>query len=273
MTRRFLTAALPALFFAFGASAHEVWIEPLQWQAAPSETVSAHLRNGEYFKGIDLIWHPDQTIRAEAWINGQISPISGRLGDRPALKTDAAAEGLLVLVHQADYRTITYTDFAKFAAFLEEKGYASVLDRHAARRLPETQVTEAYARFSKSLVAIGEGAGSDASRGLELELVALTNPYTAPAEAPMTVQLFYQGAPLAENKVTVFERGADDAVTEIFLQTDARGVASFPVTPGRTYLVDSVVLREPSRELVVQTRGAVWESLWASLTFTLPGAQ
>lgn len=273
MKHRFWLAALPAALAAFNASAHEVWIEPLQWQVSPADTVQAQIRNGEYFEGFDLTWNDKQTMRAEAWIDGDMTGIEGRLGDRPALKLDAPDEGLLVLLHQSGYRTLVYDSFEKFTSFLTEKGYSSVLDRHAERRLPETQVKEAYIRFSKSLIAVGDGVGADALRGMELELVAETNPYTASPDAPMTVQLFYQGVPLAKNKVTVFERAEDGSVTEIFLETDADGRTAFPLTPGNTYLVDSVVLREPSRDLVVETRGAVWESLWASLTFQVPEAQ
>lgn len=272
MNRLTLWLAVPAFWTAFGASAHEVWIEPLNWQAAPSGAVQAHIRNGEYFDGFDLTWNDRQTVRAEAWVQDDMSAIEGRLGDRPALATQAAQEGLLALLYQSGYRTIVYDDFEKFTAFVTEKGHApSVLEQHAARKLPETPVTEAYARFAKSLLAVGNGAGSDSLRGMELELVALTNPYVTGDTAAMAVRLFYRGAPLAGNKVTVFERAEDMSVTEIFLTTDADGRASFDVRPGMTYLVDSVVIREPSRALLAETPGAVWESLWASLTFRLPG--
>lgn len=273
MKTLFLSIALPIALVATSPTAHEVWIEPVQWQVTQASTVQAHIRNGEYFDGFDLTWNDKQTLRSEAWAQDYMVEIVGRLGDRPALKMQADAEGLLVLLHQSDYRTVDYDDFSKFAAFLTEKGYASILTEHAKRRLPERQIKEAYARFSKSLVAVGDGEGLDAFRGLELELVALTNPYTAPRNEPMTVQLYYEGAPLSNNKVTVFERAEDGIVNQIFLQTDAEGKSSFPMNAGMTYLVDSVVLREPSRDLVVKTRGAVWESLWASLTFKVPNDQ
>lgn len=270
MTRSSLLLSIPVILTAVGTSAHEVWIEPTQWQVEQLDTVQANIRNGERFDGFDLTWNDKQTRRAEAWLQEDMSEILGRLGDRPALKVPSVAEGLLVLLHQSDYRTVDYDDFSKFAAFLTEKGYESILTEHAKRRLPKSQIKEAYARFSKSLVAVGDGKGLDAFRGLELELVALTNPYTAPRNEPMLVQLYYEGAPLPNNKVTVFERAEDGIVNQIFLQTDAEGKSSFPINAGMTYLVDSVLLREPSRDLVVKTRGAVWESLWASLTFKVP---
>ena len=53
------------------------------------------------------------------------------------------------------------------------------------------------------------------------------------------------------------------------MQTDDNGVATFPVRPGYSYMVDAVVLREPSDRLAEQF-GAVWETLWANLTFAVP---
>jgi hypothetical protein len=44
-------------------------------------------------------------------------------------------------------------------------------------------------------------------------------------------------------------------------------VATVPVTAGHAYMLDAVVLREPEG---VSNPGALWESLWANLTFAVP---
>jgi hypothetical protein len=51
-------------------------------------------------------------------------------------------------------------------------------------------------------------------------------------------------------------------------RTDADGIASLPVK-GFSYLVDAVVLREPTAELAAEAEIA-WETLWAALTFGVP---
>ena len=50
------------------------------------------------------------------------------------------------------------------------------------------------------------------------------------------------------------------------MQTNAEGIAIVPVKAGYAYLLDNVLLREPSEALAQET-GAVWETLWAALTF------
>lgn len=273
MRKLILTSVFPILFSAIAAQGHEVWIEPLSWDAAQQQDVKANIFNGEHFDGFALTWNDKSVVRAEAWSGDQASTIEGRLGDRPALTVSGPNDGLVTLVYQSTYRTVDYDSYEKFASFVDEKGHGWVLDRHTERKLSRTAIKEAYARFAKSLIPVGDAEGADGFRGMELELVALTNPYTAPDADRMSVRLYYRQVVLPDNRVTVFERAPDGSVTTRLLQTDQNGEASFPVAQGATYLVDAVVLREPARSVVVETRGAVWESLWASLTFTSPDAQ
>ena len=80
----------------------------------------------------------------------------------------------------------------------------------------------------------------------------------------------YRDAVMPDNRVTLFDRAPDGTVAILTQQADSRGTVAFDITPGHTYLVDTVMIRPTSRELLVQTKGAVWESLWASLTFQVP---
>ena len=124
--------------------------------------------------------------------------------------------------------------------------------------------TERYSRHAKSLIAVGSGAGSDRESGLETEFVALENPYTFKGDT-LPVQLFYQQKPRAAAQVEIFERAPDDSVSITLTQTDTEGRADIPVKPGHTYLLDAVVLRPSDPET-----GAIWETLWAALTFAVP---
>ncbi|WP_439524624.1 DUF4198 domain-containing protein [Marivita sp.] len=273
MRKLILSSVIPVLFSAIAAQGHEVWIEPVEWEARQQAEIRANIYNGEQFDGFALSWNEKSNVRAEAWSDGQVTKLGGRLGDRPALATSGQEDGLLTLLYQSTYRTVDYDSYEKFASFVNEKGHDWVLDQHAERKLSNTAIKEAYSRFAKSLVSTGDGQGADAFRGMELELVALTNPYARPLLDKMSVRLFYQESVLPENRITVFERAPDGSVSTILLQSDQNGEADFTVKPGATYLVDAVVLREPTRDLVIETRGAVWESLWASLTFQVPDAQ
>ena len=140
---------------------------------------------------------------------------------------------------------------------------------HDGRGLPDAGFTETYMRFSKSLVSVGSGAGADRRVGLETELVALTNPYTADPADGFAVQLFYRNDPRADAQIEVFVRSPEGEVTTSYIRTDADGIGRVAVLPAHEYMLDAVLIREPSAVLQEAT-GAVWQTLWANLTFAVP---
>jgi len=141
------------------------------------------------------------------------------------------------------------------------------VDQHKSRGLPDTGFKEAYSRYGKSLIAVGDGAGADQNVGLLTEIVALANPYTDDLTDGLPVQVLYEGKPRANVQVELFDRAPDGEVAVTLHRTDNTGVAVIPVAPGHEYLVDSVVMRAVGP---ADDKGHVWESLWASLTFKVP---
>ncbi|TNF22915.1 MAG: DUF4198 domain-containing protein [Rhodobacteraceae bacterium] len=262
-----LFSVLALLCLPLSAAAHEFWIDARQWQVAPGAPLQADLRVGQDFEGPSFAYLPHRTRRFDIVTGGTIAPVEGRAGDRPGLDTVAPAEGLAVVVHVTGDHLLTYTDWAIFESFLTHKAWTPVLAEHRARGLPETGFRERYSRHAKALVAVGDGRGSDGEVGLETEIVALANPYVDDLTEGLPVRVLYQGKPRPGAQVEVFAKGPDGTVSVQVYEADAEGGATIAVTPGVTYLVDSVVLRplEPEGE-----RDPVWESLWASLTFRVP---
>lgn len=77
---------------------------------------------------------------------------------------------------------------------------------------------------------------------------------------------YYQGRAQANTQIELFEKSPQGEVKTSRLRTNDLGVVVLPVKPNHHYLVDMVVLREPSKTLAKDKR-AVWETVWASLTF------
>jgi uncharacterized GH25 family protein len=262
-----LTAFVATMFLGPATSiAHEFWIEPQEYQVQSDAPLIADLRNGQKFTGSELAYFDKRFQRFDLVQNGKTIPADGRMGDVPALQLKAQGDGLLVIVHQTVPKTLRYSEWEKFAAFVTHKGFDDIPARHAARGLPDKGFSETYTRYAKALVGIGTSEGRDAPTGMETEFVALTNPYTDDPSQGMAVQLLYQGAPRADAQIEVFDRNPDDVVTISLERTDADGKATIPIHAGHTYLLDAVVLREAP-----ENDKAVWESLWAALTFAVPG--
>jgi uncharacterized GH25 family protein len=266
--RSFVTAA--CLLVATTASAHEYWLDPADYQVQPGAKITANIRNGQLFEGMNLAYIPNRTERFDLMFDGKQVAVEGRMGDSPALQIIAPpTDGLLIAVHEASKSKLTYTEWEKVVGFAEHKDFPDMVADHIAAGYPQDKVREDYWRFSKTLIAVGDGHGADVDMGMETELTALTNPYAADFDDTMQIALTYQNAPRAASQIEVYERDADNQVIVTKYRTDADGHASFPVRPGMTYLVDAVKLR-PGPEAGETPDAAHWQTLWASLTFAVP---
>ncbi|MEL6203974.1 MAG: DUF4198 domain-containing protein [Pseudomonadota bacterium] len=248
------------------AVAHEFWLSPESYRVASGGEIAVRLRVGEDFRGPSYVYSPNAFVRFDMVSAGLSKPVDGRLGDDPALVAETPESGLVVVVHETTDRSVVYTEWDRFVSFVEHKGYADAPARHRARGLPKSGFRERYRRFAKTLVAVGDGAGTDAAQGLRTEIVALANPYADDLGQGLPVLVMFEGAPRVGAQVELFAQAPDGTVTATFHTTDDAGRAILPVEAGYTYLVDSVVLLEVDAEAVE----AVWESLWASLTFSVP---
>lgn len=265
-----LAAAVLIIIATVQARAHEYWIEPSAYQIAPGEEIAIHLRNGEKFSGTSLIYNANDFARFEARLGETTAPIEGVLGDRPAAQWRAQQPGLHALVYVSLGDSLRYKTFEKFEKFATHKDLDSFLVEHREQGLPTSDFTESYKRFARSLVAVGAQGNADADQadGLETEIVALANPYLGGLER-LPVKVLYRGAPRANAQVELFEKGPDGAVEVSMHRTNADGVAQLPIRSGRAYLADAVVMRRPESARA-KASGAVWETLWASLTFAAP---
>ena len=251
------------------ALSHEFWIEPEKFQVETGEPVVAQIKNGEQFKGINLAYFERRIARFDWSYGGDRTDVRARAGDVPALHMEAPDDGLLVLSYQSMPSTLTYGDWEKFTDFVAHKGFPQALEQHAARGLPDTKFKEVYTRYCKALVGVGTAQGQDIRTGMDTEIVAGANPYTDTLGGKFPITVFYMGKPRAMAQVEVFEMDSEGQVDVFVLQTDSSGQVVVPVKPGRRYLLDAVVLRQPDPETAEQY-DAVWETLWASLTFAVP---
>lgn len=248
--------------------AHELWIEAVDWQPPVEGRLEADLVNGQLFEGLTLSYLPNWFSRFEVVAGDVVAVVDGRMGNSPALGQAVLSDGLHVVVYQSTPSTVTYKEWAKFLKFVGHKDLGDIGAEHQARGLPETEFKEVYTRYSKALVGVGAGRGADKIEGLETEIVALDNPYAVPLEA-VRVQVFYQGAVRADAQVELFEKASDDTVVVSLHRTDSQGIAVLPVRAGYEYMADAVVMRVPSDAMAAEY-GAVWETLWANLTFAVP---
>lgn len=257
-------------YSSLSAQAHEFWIAPADYSVNVGDAITADLRVGSDMKGIPQPYITGNIARFDLVTGDTVVPVTGRLGDQPAMATIATAEGLTVAVHVTTDTVLTYRDYNVFNRFVGHKNLNGVLAAHAARGLPASGFQESYARHAKALIAVGNGAGADRAFGLKIEIVALTNPYTDDLTGGMTLQVLLDGQPRADAQLEVFAKLPDDSITRVAYRTDAKGMVNITVAPGIAYLADNVAMTAlPNDD---PAAGPVWHSDWASLTFQVPPA-
>ncbi len=262
---------LLCLSFLFPAytSAHEFWIEPTHFEISTTEKLVANLNVGQHFKGNPQSFIPDKFVELSITDSRGNRAVSGRLGELPAVNVPVQRAGLHILTYQSRPQSAVYEDFAKFERFATKEGNAWVLDEHKRRGLSRRNVTEAYTRYAKALVQVGDAAGADRIMGMPLELVLETNPYADSTGEDVAVTLLWQGKGLASAQISVFRKYGGCDATRSTVATDDNGRALVPRSDGGRFLLNAVHVIEPTPR-TLEDINAVWESLWASTTFELP---
>jgi uncharacterized GH25 family protein len=245
------------------AAAHEFWIAPNQAVVAPGSIVSLELKVGEMMLGSDYPYLSSKFRSFTVTTPKSTRAADGIEGDVPAYSYKASTPGLHIAALQTLPLPVTFETLDAFRDYLAYEGLAAVLEEHARRGLPQSDISEHYIRCAKALVQVGAPIAGDVDRpiGLPIELVVDGNPYSG-ENREITVQLLWQGNPLANRQISVFRH--DGTVTRALATTDDAGQAKVDVSRGGRFLLNAVHIdADGSGE-------SMWRSHWASLTFELP---
>ncbi len=260
---------LKIIFFFFPCTliGHELWVDTTDFRVEKDTEINLNLRNGENFDGFSLGYF-DRSVEKLYWRqNGNQFNNTSRQGDIPALKIVPNENGLVTAVYVSKPSIIKYKEFKKFKNFAMAKHSQSSIDFHLNSNFPKENFSEIYTRYSKALLGVGGAKGSDKANDLELELIALQNPYTDDISSGIEILTLYQGKPQAFSMLNVFERSNTDLrVNSFVVKTDAKGIATVKVENDNAYLIDNVIIR-PANDKLLKDKGVIWESLWAALTF------
>ena len=264
MFARIVTLAL-TVFIAHGATAHEYWLEASDYTVSSGEDVQIGVFIGQKFKGNEYPYNAAQHQRFMLIDSAGLQDLGGELGDKPAITVTPRNPGLNIFADISSTQKLIYDDPETFLSFLEHVGLQWVMEQHNARGLPASGFGEGYTRFVKSLVSVDGGAGNDVRLGMMYEIVALSNPYTDNMANGLPVRVFFEGRPLANTQIEIFRKGEEETQT---VRTNSSGTAMIPVTSG-LYMINTVhMVTPPAAD--IEITGAVWHSLWASMTFEIP---
>ena len=258
------------VFLSINAKAHEMWIEPVNYSLQVGQKILANEVVGQDFKGNKYGYLDSSFNKLNITVGDKTKAVESRLGDLPAIQETSSIEGLHIITAETSPSELVYETAEKFANFLRIDGLEWVFAAHKKRGLPEKGFKELYSRSPKSLVKVGHGKGKDRAFGLPLEWVVETNPYTT--KGPVRMQLLWQGKPASDMFVNIFNKPKRTSkkadLIRTSLRTDINGWVEIPRAKGGLFLINSVKMIEPDAKIASKT-GAVWESIWGSLTYEI----
>ena len=257
------------MLFAATASAHEYWLLPDRFSAAPGEPVAIAHRVGTGWPGETLARDPARIVRFGLVDARGERAIEGATGADPAGSIALRRPGVAVAVYRSRPSSVRLEP-ELFESYLRDEGLDGVVAYRAAHGEAQQPGLEIFSRNAKALLAgSGWAPVRDAELwrrpvGLALELVPESDPRRPASEGPFIVQLLFRGKPLAGALVKAFPKDGNER--RLSARTDAAGRARFALAEPGVWLVNAVhMIDAPAGS------GARWESLWSSLTFERPG--
>lgn len=254
------------MFSANAAAAHDFWIQPRDFVAAPGATIAMTIEVGH--GPARQRWSaPLERITTFA----AIGPV-GRRDIRPALRpaggpSDAevsfSTPGSYIVVLETT-RAESNLPAIRFDDYIKAEGIAPAIAARAAAGAAGTPGRELYSRRAKALVRIGDGSVPQPALtrpvGLTLEIVPNVDP-TAPGFAmTLPVTVLYEGRPLAGAfvKLNNLDFDARPIATHV---TDPDGHATF-IVPFKGLWQMNVVWTKP-----IKDPRAEFDTVFSSLTF------
>lgn len=258
--------AAAATLAASLAAAHDFWIQPSAFRAAPDTLVTLDLRVGDEFPG-EAVARKDERIASFVAFgpgpSGAETPIMGQDGKSPAGLARFREPGLYRIAYRGKPTTITLEP-DKFEAYLREEGLEHIIGERAKLGESAAPGKEAYARYAKSFVLVGDmpSAGWEKPVGLKIEIVPDTDPFALKAGSEFRCRVLLEGKPL--EGLWLGARSPTQTAEVKGARTDAKGYASFTLPSEGWWLIHGVHMARAADGADVD-----WESSWASLTFAV----
>jgi uncharacterized GH25 family protein len=263
-----LTTLLTTLALVTPLSAHEFWLKPDKFFAAPGASVNLTILRGEHFEG-EL--RPISTERVAALRHYSAAGMVDAMTRVPAARAlDAlpftlAQPGTHLLALDSTVSTITLAP-DKFLSYLEADGLEFIDAARKAAKQDNEPGRERYLRCAKTLIRVGDKSDATfATRtGQRLEIVPQSDPFAARPGSRLTFNVIFDNKPLAGALVRAWHHREKNLLV-IRGRSAADGTIVFDLPHAGEWMI-SLVHMIPIKDLP----GYDWQSYWGNLTFALP---
>lgn len=253
------------------AFAHDFWVEPEPAKVEGPTEVVVRLKVGHLDEVKEYERIPDRirSLVHFAPTSTQAADVPGRAGEKPAGRIRVRAPGVHMVAYRSAHAFIEMSAPA-FDDYLEHEGLTKVLAER--RRRDAGDAREAYARYCKALIRVGDGdRGLGRRLGWPIELVAEPGLYGDSETIGFLLE--FRGEPLAGARVDLMR--LDDLREARTATTDAEGRVRFARPRGGRWMAATTHMETAPASLEAPPGTKVdpgpvdYESFWATLSFGL----
>jgi uncharacterized GH25 family protein len=247
-------------FLKIKVHAHELWLEPINFNFNNKELLKTNINIGQDFNGSPFGFYSPNKKKLYLENKNKIINLSQRDGNFPAIQTLVLGQGFHILNYETNNEFLKYDTTKKFEDFLKEQGLQDTINNFDRSKIP----TENYRRFAKALITDGNKNFFIQKPKLDFDLIALNSPYDLNNNI-FKFQLFEKNKPLGNWQITVFSKDEKSSYKEK-IKTNLNGEGKISVIENRTYLLSAVKLNKVNYLQKIKYKSD-WFSLWASLVF------
>ncbi|MDC7995329.1 DUF4198 domain-containing protein [Altibacter sp. HG106] len=281
------------LFAVLLLCSHDMFLKLDDYFLAPQEEASIQLFNGTFDKSENVI-DRNRMLDVSLVGNGTRTAVdSTQWTERDSitfLNFTTGNPGTWVAGVSTRPRDIAL-DAEAFNSYLEHDGVLDMLAYRKENNLMEQDAVEKYSKHVKTLFQVGDTVSTDWKTvlGYPIEFVPMGNPYAVHPGHSLSVQLLFDGKPLADQSVYLgMDTSGDTEATNAThshdggkphthgnetpdhthttpneLRTNADGMINFELSSKGVYHLRTIYMTESEEE------GLTHESNWATLTFAV----
>ena len=256
----FLVILFLSICLKFSVHAHELWLEPINFNFNNKEIFKTNINIGQDFRGSSFGFYSPNKKNLYLENKSEVTNLSQRNGNFPAIQILVLGQGFHVLNYETNNEYLKYDSVEKFEDFIKEQGLQNTINIFDKNKIP----TENYRRFAKVLITDGNKNFFIQKPKLDLELIALNSPYELMSNI-FKFQLFEKDKPLGNWQITIFSKDEKNIYKEK-VTTNLNGIGTLKVIENRSYLLSAVKLNKANYLQKFKYKSD-WFSLWASLVF------
>ena len=247
--------------------AHEFWLMPSKFRVDINESFRLNFYVGEDFTGEIWAKRIQRTLKLTDYSAKNQKDLTAL-----AIKNDSS--DIILNFDESETHILTMEsknsfialDAKKFNDYLKDDGIENIYQLRQKTGKLDKPSKELYRRCAKTLIQVGNNTGKTFKKntGMPLEIIPLKNPYTLKVGDKMTVQILFNGKPLANNLIVTWDKTPTTKTRQQKYKTDKKGFLTFMLDQKGQWMVSLVhmIALENNSE-------ADYQSYWGNLTFGL----